>query len=1000
MPRPDPRISPPHPHGFALPAVLVIVSALLILVMGMLLIVGTERNTARAFVDHQRANLAARAALEDVKGILTRHAANDTFAIIQSTLKNPLKEGFTPSPFLFLAEGQKGDSDGFTHRYLPLFSTPSPPPTTARLEAPDLETITPTSDDPASTITLSPLPYLDPVRLTWIPLRNENNQVVARYAFWVEDLQGKIDPKIAGNLKAQGETHLTAEFPFPAPGVNPLPASASEPALSAIPLHVLDPETNPEKPGPLARLLINRRPTMISPESLMAAANLTPPLTRDPFGRLTNPTGKTIEENLITSVQPYLEQPRIPYAQGISANAAGQPKLNLNALLAKGPQGVDEMADLIADALPEFTKRQGAFPEDYLRTLAANALDYADADSNSTLEPGSHRGIDSFPMLSEISLQIRYVGMQTINNRRILNWQFRLFAELWNMTTSEASGTTRLSYEVALPMEGIGAGTSSRRFDDPAILNNPERATHQLTRIGDKFWSPEIQVTLKPNEYKTYEFANVTYKLDVGPSSINVASKFSLTEQEGASGASLMWNNQEIDRAEGIIRQKNGLEFEISKPSYRSKATVISLALGPYGSEVDCLGDPRTSLYLRDTAHAENASPENTSPNRRNIRRATIYDSDSARKPKTYGRTLPSEWPDGGQDAPVGSWTISKDDAVIPTDPMYNWSQNPQAAHAPQRLSNLGRFYSVTELGRIYDPIMWLPTYDSTADTTTIRNGLMPPSRSAWPDTLTTSPPSPNHGGGNTLRIGRPEHPAFNLPGRRASHLLDLFHTGQARSDNPTLREANLALIRGHVNLNTASRDALRTLAAGPLRQDPLIGTASASGSHQGAPIMAPPVTKASFQAPSTDPKKEADRIADAIIRARPFASPSELAHVRDTENRPVFGNPELYQNSGQLPANTRLRWTDAAAEEMFARMFEASTVRSRNFRVWVIGQALAPSLNTNRANNSTNTSTPPTVLAEVRKVYTLFADPGERNDDDSINPKSFRPTVIHERDF
>ena len=58
-----------HP-GFALPAVLIVIGALLILAVGVLLVTGIERDTARSFVDRERADLAARAGLEELRGIL------------------------------------------------------------------------------------------------------------------------------------------------------------------------------------------------------------------------------------------------------------------------------------------------------------------------------------------------------------------------------------------------------------------------------------------------------------------------------------------------------------------------------------------------------------------------------------------------------------------------------------------------------------------------------------------------------------------------------------------------------------------------------------------------------------------------------------------------------------------------------------------------------------------------------------------------------------------
>jgi hypothetical protein len=981
----------PRPHntaGFFLPALLIIVSALLMLAVGLLLRVGIERHTARSYAELQRAELAARAGLENVKAILNLKTSNDNFIILKATLKQPITTGREPAPFLFLAHAQASADASFVFNYVPLFSTTTAPAGSTTLTPPEIEPLVNTSPNPH--IDLCTLPYLDPARCAWIPIHNAQQQVVARYAYWVEDLQAKIDPQSAGNTNGPNKSHANPAWPFPAPGINPLPATSDQPDLNRIALYAIDPSSTPEQPGNLGKILVDHRSMLISPESTLAAANIQPPLERYHNGDLTDPKAHAVEENLATTAQPYLEQARVPFVTGITAAVAGEPKLNLNAILANGPSGVDLMAAFITRALPEFAARKGGFPDDYLKTLAANSIDYADADSQSTLVPGSHRGLDGFPLISEVVLQIRYLGDRIVSERRILDWQFKMFAELWNMTTQDVNGTSRLSYEVALPMEGIGAGTSSTRFDDPDLLNDVTKTSHQLVTIHGKFWSPEILVSLKSNEYKFYESAAVSYAIDVGPSGIAVADKFSLTEQAGAAGMSLLWNNQEVDRANSIIRQKSGLEFEIYKPRYASKATVAALSLGSYGYEINNPGDPRISYYLRSIPIGENANPENSSPNRRNIRRSSIYDPDSTRKPKTYGRTLPSEWPDGGHDSPVGSWPITTDDKVTPTDLRYLWQQDPSAHQAPQRMSNAGRFYSATELGRIYDPLLWQPTYDNPQDTTSIRNGLMPASRHAWPDVLPGSPSSPDHGGGNSLRIGRPEHPAFDQPGKRAIYLLDLFHAGQSRSPDRALREGNLVKIQGHVNINTATSDALRALAAGALGQDPCLATVPESLQHQGAPVMAPPTTITTLYAPSTGTKIEADRIADAILRTRPFVSPSQLALAKDPDGKYVFGNPDRYLPGIHIPNNTCVQWTDAAAEEVFARVYEAATIRSRNFRVWVIGQSITP----------TATSASPEILAEVRKVFTLFADPGERASDGAIDARKFHLTIIHENDF
>jgi hypothetical protein len=212
--------------------------------------------------------------------------------------------------------------------------------------------------------------------------------------------------------------------------------------------------------------------------------------------------------------------------------------------------------------------------------------------------------------------------------------------------------------------------------------------------------------------------------------------------------------------------------------------------------------------------------------------------------------------------------------------------------------------------------------------------------------------------------------------------LLDLFHTGISRSANTSLREGPLVKINGHVNLNTASRPALRQLIAGSLGQDPEIRKFT-SDTHSAGSDKFPEREKITGSN-VPDVTAIADTIAGGIIASRPFASTGELARVGQFGNRDLFPG---FTGSGY----PKLQWTDSAAEETFARAHDASTVRSRNFRIWVVGQSLAPS-----SSVTTNVK----VLAETRKAFTVFADPGERKPDGTLDPTKFRLKILHESDF
>ncbi|MFT4176884.1 MAG: hypothetical protein QM627_09530 [Luteolibacter sp.] len=976
--------------GFVLPVMLILLGALVILGVGLCVVSGLEKTTTGRYLERLQAELAADAALRDVRALMEKEMANDEFLVIGAS---PPEGATERSPVdLFIAMGSV-EEDQVKFRYRPLFSAESEPEETGFLEAPVSEEV-----KGEKRCRFQPLSYLDEVEVTWCPIRDEAGKTVARYACWVEDSQGKLDPRFVGNLKGKEETHERAKPPFPAPGLNPDADEEGQPALDQIPLYALDPDATEEEQGEFGKNLIENRGLLISPKAGQGVLDLAHPLERDERGILIDPKARALEEHTSGLIRSYEERPMIPYVEGIEREMMEKSRLNLNALLAQDRRdAVDEMVTFIDRAYPKFKDRKGGFPEDYLKTLAANALDYADEDSEASMEEGEYRGIDSYPLLSEIALQVNYLGLSKQDGRSVMTFRFKMFAELVNLTNKPVKGRARLSYEISLPLEGIGANPGDVAFDSPELLSKPEVAVHDLTKIGDRYWSVEVEVDLLPNQYRCYRFYDVIYRMDVGPDTMDFPpdTPFSLNEEKGASGLSLRWNDREVERIPRILRQaglvysvKNGVVYSgyrIGKTDTLTKAAVPGLVYDDFPDMYYNTGDARMSHYLREAVLDENAYPENASPNRRNIR-TNIYKADVPQKPKVYARVMPSEWPDGGHNSAVGSWTPGTSDKTEMTDVKFQFPYDPKMADAaPQAISNAGRFYSVTELGRVFDPIMYEPTFANPAETMSLKkSGRMPVGKFSWPD-VDGSPPSGFFGGGNTLRIGRPEHPDFCLkeePGMCAAGLLDLFHVGQSRNEEKSKREGPLVKIQGHVNLNTATREVLRTIASGALVMDPLLSRRTAS-EHEGAPSMAPPVEPLELKAPMLE--KEADRIVNAIVGGRPYASPSRLADLKDEKDRSVFGNRELYKDGGEI------EWNDAAAEEVFARMYEAGTVRSRNFRVWIVAQALS-------AHPSADDE--PEVLAEVRKVHTLFVDPGERDEEGGIVPKECKTRVIFSHGF
>jgi len=326
--------------------------------------------------------------------------------------------------------------------------------------------------------------------------------------------------------------------------------------------------------------------------------------------------------------------------------------------------------------------------------------------------------------------------------------------------------------------------------------------------------------------------------------------------------------------------------------------------------------------------------------------------------------TAPTTWLDSGHsDNPFGTNSpyALRAGADKPSAPTYASASNLFAKipsslwktnQAPCHIAN-SPLTNICELGNIFDPIMWKRESQSVLGTN---------------DTTNTN--SMHHGGGNTLRLGRAEHPRFawtklganvndpSIPNMQmsAAALLDLFCLSNQFDEG------------GKINLNTAPAPVLRALAGGIyLRSDPNLTTGTATNPNY--PI----------------PPEMAEAFAQGVMRFRaqyPFYSPSQLAFINTSTNwskdtngvasiwpsNAVFGNTNtifLVTNSVNTNTSTSLgitAWNDQAAEEWFAKIFSLSTVYSRNFRVYVIAQ---------KATNQGGTNIG--VGPVVRKYYNLL---------------------------
>lgn len=785
-----------------------------------------------------------------------------------------------------------------------------------------------------------------------------------------------------------------------------------------------------------------------------------------PGGTYLRSTARRREHRFVLGLRPWLERPLIPYGHGYADE--GQPRFNLNRLVAErriSKNGSDRgIVEILEDNLPSFEDiRRGGFPPDesYLATLAASMMDYADEDSFPT-HPGnsendgshSYRGVDSYCPINEFFVQFEYVSLESAGN----DWKFTFratpYAEFWNPSNRIAvMRDVRLNLKLLEPL-----GFQYSIFEPERIpIEETDKSGDPANRTVDEAWdAPTPLVEVPPNTYQVHSFAPLEWEVRVSKSSIpdieepavqkvrhldpnksSVRVTYELWADDG-SGTSIR-----VDRCgrpdpglppsaparhgfffnkhQGVMQQHQFfLRTAAGNLGWKRSASAGSSATNTlYGS---LLGDPWMTYHARGTLdNASNGASEyknRATPGFRNFDMSKVA-SDRPDVMKDQARVR--DWPDRGYENPHPPNNAPYRD-TRERDLPHNFPDPaidpPDPAFAPWRIANTGRFFSVTELGNIHDPVMWAYGPPTTAGDSVLRKptqnqhyresegsgGSGPPPRNPYLDSLPSTLPGETAypiedahaiwGGGNTLRIGRPEHELFDQPGARASQLLDLFHAGEngtnlgpqpgldpnefyARHDPrdhqppPTAPDAAGALAPpysllyppelhaqcsfrrryGHLNLNSVPA----VLDIEALLRGPFASAATLVEDESGAYGFKTPLYRSAAGSNADNPSLENSLDPDAVAavardlhRVRPFFGPSHLARVLSHSLAEHEALPDHHN--------------DAEAEETFARLFNTTSFSSRHFRIFTYGEVLPADADV--------------VLGRSKRVYEVFLEP------------------------
>ncbi len=687
-----PRLQPTIiKHGIALPMTLLSIGALLLLLVGMLTILGLERKTARSYSDATRAELALESGLAHALSLLSEISCRDDALVFriddpeQPTLASDQRPlGYREQFFTYAAIFE---NDAW--QAIPLFSN-SPRHTLGDRQINARELSSNLTQYTASAQTLTPISQHDQniPRAQWTELPTEPT---LRYAFWIEDLSGRLDGKHVGEeMRDQG-------------------TSTSE----------IDPTTifdSSSSSGKMPSVMNEER------DSLRTSASLRNLLDKEAVSRI---------EPYITYLPERLHSPKmIPH--GFGYVDAGKPAPDLSSFVQIG--NVTTLSNHIARNLPQFTTRRGGFPpsENYIKTLAASIIDYADADNNPTIGIG-YRGIDSYPFVNELFDRYEWIASSNGN----VNIKVETFVELWNPSQLSISGEIRF--------------TNANRHK----INIPPAAAHDFSPVE---FTP-LNITMPPNGFLVIPIGEHTYAFAAGafmPSQLNFTETFE-------SNYSLKWNNHEVDFARGGLQRTSGLlRAGSGERKWKGNASPA------HDTSIGQFGDPRASIYINSPIIA-NSYDANSNWGGRALKHGIA----SYKPTLPYAEVRINQWPDSGSSTlpgvrPVGdqrrpgATSIMNSNGTPYVSGVYPANQPDRA---PAFISNLGHYDSLCELGNIYDPVQWSDVRSRT------------------------STASSKAGGGFSLAIGRPEFLAFDNEGQRAAQLMDLF---SLPPENPHSRRINI----------------------------------------------------------------------------------------------------------------------------------------------------------------------------------------------------------------
>jgi hypothetical protein len=694
---------------------------------------------------------------------------------------------------------------------------------------------------------------------------------VARFAYFIEDLQGLIDAERMGGLTLR-DTGTNAE-------------EISMGNLTGVTITDLTKYTN-------------SRGQYITPSMLLTANGGFLSSTNDLryfASRLRScPFSDGINWDRIPSIPISSAKPHYPANAGFLKRSLST---NLNSA-----NGLTNIAYTITNNFPNFTNRAGGMNgTNYALALAANIIDYADADSTATstnINGVNVVGFDNYPMLTQIFDQ--FVCTQTGPVPPVIT--VNTYLQLWNPSSISSPTTTNtLLYDFADTIKAV-VFTNTSTTNTNSSTTPPRLTPLVTTNIVIPSLPANSGFITNITTVATYSIPNA-----LGPTAPMTWADFKNvwinTNAATVLSAAVLTNSLAI-QVEGVdrLRMRNGY-YRGGLSLTNNETNYVGVVLGLKGQ--GATGIAGTSRLLADPRMLNYISLQSGVSSYAN----SYWQGYPAETTTANLWGNPALWPDGTNSTDV--CPSRGTNYAVTTPPTLGVFTIPDPA--PCKISNFGSYTNICELGNIFDPIQWAPPTTTT--------------NYANCDITNTWTTNNLYGGGSTLRIGRPEHSRFaftNLGGtyptpnlgQSAAGLLDLFCV------------TNTYNWAGKININTAPAPVLAALAGGiKLTRDP-----NKAGSEVNATMI--------------------NAFTNGVMRFRqtyPFITPSQIAFIsRNYGTNPAtpttcwtntFSNNAVFSSSvlGGLSGVSGIN--DQGFEEWFAKIYALTTVQSFNYRIYVVAQ-------------------------------------------------------------